>query len=108
MRRLTLAFLGLALLSFASAALAVEPAVADLSAPASVAAPLATPPASTDLFTVNPQPASTALNLCPPEPVVTCNSCFLFGVTYSYQCTFFCSNGVPHRSCTYCGSGCPL
>jgi len=108
MRKLTLAFLGLALLSIASAALAVEPAAADLSNPASAAAPVVPSPASTDLFAVNPQPAASALNLCPPEPVVTCNSCFLFGVTYSYQCTLFCSNGVPHRSCSPCGSGCPL
>src|SRR6476646_6134322 len=108
MRRLTLAFLGFALLSTATAAMAMEPAAAELSTPASVAAPTATSPASVDLFPANPQSASTALNLCPPEPVVTCDSCFLFGVTYSYQCTLFCSNGVPHRSCTYCGSGCPL
>ena len=109
MRRLTLAFLGLVLLSFASAALAVEPAAADLAAPASVAAPQVTSPAPLDLFVVNPQPVSSAFNLCPPEPVVTCESCFLFGVTYSLQCTFYCtSSGVPHRNCTPCGSGCPL
>ena len=50
MRRLTLALLGLALLSTAAAALAVEPAAADLSTPASVAVPDAASPAPIDLL----------------------------------------------------------
>jgi len=105
MRRLTLAILGLAMLSTAAAALAAEPAAADLSTPATAEAPLIASPAPLSLLPENPQPA---FNLCPPEPVVTCNTCFLLGTYYSYQCTLFCSNGVPHRTCTYCGSGCPL
>ena len=105
MRRLTLAILGLAMLSTAAAALAADPASADLSTPVTAEAQLVASPAPLSLLPVNPQPA---FNLCPPEPVVTCNSCFYFGVTTSYQCTFFCVNGVPHRSCGFCGEGCPL
>jgi hypothetical protein len=106
MRKLTLALLGLAFLSTAAAALAAEPAAADLSTPASVTAPGDASPALLNLLPEDPQPA--AIILCPPEPIVSCNSCFLFGVTYSYQCTIFCSNGVPKRTCSPCGSGCPL
>lgn len=117
MRTMKPALLGSLLLLVVTAAWAAPmgpavPAPVDpaLSAPAALA-PAASPdvaeaaPLSGDLFTPAPQPV---LNLCPPEPVVTCNSCFLLGQTLSYQCTLFCSNGVPHRSCTYCGSGCPL
>ncbi|HSS78742.1 MAG TPA: hypothetical protein VLV54_18630 [Thermoanaerobaculia bacterium] len=106
MRRLTLSLLGLALLSTAAAALAEEPVAADLSTPAAAEAPLVTSPAPLSLLPENPQPAFTLP--CPPEPVVTCNTCFLLGTYYSYQCTTFCVNGVFHRSCSYCGSGCPL
>ena len=105
MRKLTLALLGSLLLCTAAAALAVEPATTDLFTPATAAAPEGTSPAPISLL---PQAPQDAFNLCPPEPIVTCNSCFEFGVTYSYQCTLFCSNGVPHRSCSFCGSGCPL
>jgi len=105
MRRLILAFLGIALLCTAASALAVEPATADLFTPASAAAPQGTSPAPISLL---PQTPQDAINVCPPEPVVTCNSCFDFGVWTSQQCTLFCSNGVPHRSCSFCGSGCPL
>ena len=107
MRKLTLAILGLVLLSTAAAVWAVEPATTDLSTPASAAAPEVTSPAPIKLLLENPQPAALT-PFCPSEPVVTCNSCFDFGITTSYQCTIFCSNGVPHRSCSPCGSGCPL
>jgi hypothetical protein len=106
MRRLTLALLGLALLSTAAAALAAEPAAAGLSTPGSVAVPDATSPALINLLPENSTSAITPL--CPPTPVTTCNSCFYFGTITSYQCTTFCVNGVFHRSCTFCGSGCPL
>jgi hypothetical protein len=105
MRRLTLAFLGLALLS-TTAVLAAEPAATDLFTPASAAvAPEGTSPAPLKLLPETPQLNS---NFCPSEPIVSCNSCFDFGVTTSYQCTIFCSNGVPKRTCSPCGSGCPL
>jgi hypothetical protein len=106
MRRLTLAFLGLALLSTAAAALAAEPAAAGLSTPASVSAPDATSPAPINLLSENSTSALKAL--CPPTPVTTCNSCFYFGKITSYQCTTFCVKGVFHRSCGFCGSGCLL
>jgi hypothetical protein len=106
MRRLTLIILGLALLSTAAAALAAEPAAADLSTPATEAAPLFVSPAPLSLLPDTPQLALTIH--CPPQPVVTCNSCFYFGKITSYQCTTFCVKGVFHRSCGFCGSGCLL
>jgi hypothetical protein len=54
--------------------------------------------------TGNPAPAVTFK--CPSNPVTTCTSCLYFGVKSSYQCTLFCINGVPHRSCNTCGEGC--
>ena len=108
MRTMKPALLGTLLLVVATAVWAAPkpPAVPVPGDPALAAPAVAeVAPATGDLFTPASQPA---LTLCPPEPIVTCNSCFLLGETLSYQCTLFCSNGVPHRSCTFCGSGCPL
>jgi hypothetical protein len=105
MRKLTLALLGSLLLCTAAAALAVEPAATDLFTPATTAAPQGTSPAPISLLPATPQ---DKINVCPPEPVVSCNSCFDFGVWTSYQCTLYCVDGVAHRSCSFCGSGCPL
>ncbi|HEX4964406.1 MAG TPA: hypothetical protein VF173_26550 [Thermoanaerobaculia bacterium] len=106
MRRLTLTLLGLALLFTATAVLAAEPVATDGAAPASALATTVAPPALIDQI-LEPSP-SAITPICPPEPVVSCNSCFLFGTTTSFQCTLFCSNGVLHRSCSPCGTGCPL
>jgi hypothetical protein len=70
------------------------------------AATLAMTPAAAAVFTPL-QPTPAAGTLCQKLPITTCNSCFDFGVTSSYQCILFCVNGVPHQSCGTCGDGCP-
>lgn len=50
-------------------------------------------------------PAPTLL-ACNGQVTTTCNSCLYFGEKSSYQCTYFCINGVPHVSCDTCGEGC--
>jgi hypothetical protein len=50
-------------------------------------------------------PAPTPL-ACNGQVTTTCNSCLYFGEKSSYQCTYFCINGVPHVSCDTCGEGC--
>jgi hypothetical protein len=102
MKRLTLA-LGSILLCAATAWAAAPPAAAP--APASLASPAVFAPLATEL-PGNAQPVLTFV--CPPEPVTSCNSCLYFGIPSNYQCTIYCANGVPHRSCNICGEGCDL
>ncbi len=110
MRKMKTALLGSLLFCAATAVWAADPAPAAAPVPSETvaAAPAATPAPAlpADLFT--PAAQSKLVIPCPPEPIVQCESCFYFGTYLAYQCTTYCVNGAPRRSCTSCGSGCPL
>lgn len=95
MRRFHMILLGLVLLYTGVAVAAGTP-------PAST---LAMTPAANSAFTP-PQATPAVSTLCQHLPITSCNTCFDFGVTSSYQCITFCVNGVPHQSCGTCGDGC--
>ena len=111
MRRMKPALLGSLLFCLATAAWAAVPAAPAVSTTsnAAVATPAASPDAAAlpaDLFAPAPQSALTIT--CTAPPTTVCTSCLYFGIRTSYQCTTFCVNGVPHRSCNTCGEGCDL
>ncbi len=112
MRKLPFALLGLALLCLTTALSAAAPS-APATAPAAVAAS-ATAPAPDLAFAASLAPPSFNEIATLPAPVdavnctptTTCISCFDEGFTSSYSCTTFCINGVFHRTCGTCGTGC--
>ena len=99
MRRIKPVLMGMLLLCAATAVWATS-ATAPTAATATPEVQALTPVAP---LTPSPQ---FVINLCPPEPVTSCNSCINFGVPSSYQCTIYCVNGMPRRTCNQCGQGC--